>query len=1106
MNEQIKITSTPAASLKLALHLAETYGFSVIPCGKAKSGKLKRPLVKAWNQNGSADPVAIRKMWAGQYGPLAVGIVCGLSDIWVLDADKEHVETEEDKETGEKIPTGRVFYGLDELDALQKEYGQLPRTFTVRTGSGGLHYYFKQPKGCSVGSNSIGRLREYAGAIDVRGTNGQVIAPGNIYMWNGQIVRYDIIDDSPIADAPAWLVDMILDRAPVQALYPEEPAQAEVPKRAWEQTAPAPAPAQPAQTAQTSDQEWQCTEDENGNLIFHCPDMANLEAWVDYSDPVARDIRREVTRKAKDYINNHPEVILTPDKSGKGYICPICGSGSGRNGTGMTLVPRKRNGEPFETPHFRCWNGKCEGDIRSSSVLDLIGKINGIPADREHYKNLIKTACRIYGIRIDDEVSKRLDKIYMEQTEGPQAQTQTQATASAPAQSQPLQAGTDRGTAAKHKVTKAEPKPEMDFTEYYKQCAARLHETDCTRGLNALTLNTYNVGYDPEWRNPLYPQAPASPRLIIPKSKNCYFARDTRPLDQIPPAQRGNTKMTVNTGTETQFFNFGDLDRSFPVFITEGEIDALSLLQLGIPAVALGGTSYASNFLTAVDKRMAEGFSIPPLVLAMDSDDAGQGAQEVLRIGLQGRSLPFSELTIPEGSKDPNEALNKDEDAFFIACNEAITRAQGEAAAMQERLKEELRNQCAGRALDAFLDETRKTPAPYYPTGVRELDYLLDGGLYAGLYIMGAISSLGKTTFALSIADYIASHGQDVLIFSLEMARNELIAKSVSRITARICRAGWYSPSKGEQQAPSTAHAQTTRSVLGKRSSLYVEQEKEVLDMAFDEYRQIGEHLYISEGIGNIGVQEVRTQVQNHTRIMGKPPVVIIDYLQILAPADPRSTDKQNTDKAVLELKRISRDFSTPVFAISSFNRDNYAQSVSMVAFKESGAIEYSSDVLLGMQYNGMDAPDVMLRKLGLDTAKTQPENVKYLTEYWQERSCVSDNDVELQIKVLKNRNGRRGRSFVQKYWPWFNYFEDLPESEADRRRKEKEDYHRQRAKEQANRRKRKKEDAEAAEVRRKEDAEKIAQMEALPPEQQPFEPLETDSRPSLPGTEEVPY
>jgi len=123
-----------------------------------------------------------------------------------------------------------------------------------------------------------------------------------------------------------------------------------------------------------------------------------------------------------------------------------------------------------------------------------------------------------------------------------------------------------------------------------------------------------------------------------------------------------------------------------------------------------------------------------------------------------------------------------------------------------------------------------------------------------------------------------------------------------------------------------------------------------LIDEAIKNYETFGQQIYILEGIGNIGVNEIRNQINQHIQFTGKAPVVIVDYLQILAPSNERATDKQNTDKAVLELKRISRDYKIPVLGISSFNRENYNVEVSMQAFKESGAIEYSSDVLIGLQ------------------------------------------------------------------------------------------------------------------------------------------------------------
>ncbi len=100
---------------------------------------------------------------------------------------------------------------------------------------------------------------------------------------------------------------------------------------------------------------------------------------------------------------------------------------------------------------------------------------------------------------------------------------------------------------------------------------------------------------------------------------------------------------------------------------------------------------------------------------------------------------------------------------------------------------------------------------------------MLDGGLYEGIYICGAISSLGKTTFITQIADQIAADGRDVLIFSLEMARSEIIAKSISRLT--------YITAK--EQGIRQNKAKTARGITaGAHYSSYDDTEKGLIDAA----------------------------------------------------------------------------------------------------------------------------------------------------------------------------------------------------------------------------------------------------------------------------------
>lgn len=59
-------------------------------------------------------------------------------------------------------------------------------------------------------------------------------------------------------------------------------------------------------------------------------------------------------------------------------------------------------------------------------------------------------------------------------------------------------------------------------------------------------------------------------------------------------------------------------------------------------------------------------------------------------------------------------------------------------------------------------------------TGIKSLDCALGGGVSAGLYVLGAIPNLGKSTFILQIAQNISKSGTPVLFFSMEMTKKEL--------------------------------------------------------------------------------------------------------------------------------------------------------------------------------------------------------------------------------------------------------------------------------------------------------------------------------------------
>ena len=324
-------------------------------------------------------------------------------------------------------------------------------------------------------------------------------------------------------------------------------------------------------------------------------------------------------------------------------------------------------------------------------------------------------------------------------------------------------------------------------------------------------------------------------------------------------------------------------------------------------------------------------------------------------------------------------------------------------AIRQEVVKQYQDNYSAGGTIaefDNIIQSNANTPA--IPTGFKRLDAILDGGLYEGLYTIGAISSLGKTTFCENIADHIAGRGQDVIIISLEMSKYELISKSISRLT--FCK--YLSDTKTFKYE----WCKTARGITdGSRYPNYNAEEKQLIKYCRDYYAaNIGNHLYIYEAIGDMNTDIMREIIHRHIDNTGSRPVVIIDYLQLLQHPDKyiNGSDKQRTDANVSALKRLSRDFKIPVIAISSVNRMSYETEITFASFKESGGIEFSSDVVIGLQLAGVGKPD-----FNVNEAKARDPR-------------------EIELVMLKNRQAKIGDKISFYYYPMFNNFMEIVEHE----------------------------------------------------------------------------
>ena len=684
---------------------------------------------------------------------------------------------------------------------------------------------------------------------------------------------------------------------------------------------------------------------------------------------------QEIYRACRAEINQQPLTAFYPLEKSQGrgmYNCPLCGSGTGRNHTGALRLyePEGDRG----SWHMICFANHCFGD-RGTDTLGALRLL--FPGESEW------------------SLFQRFSLRALQQDAAPE-----------------------------RKREPAEAPLARQLRQWEAQMSGSEAETYCTgRGFSPESIRRFHLGYDAAHFFPKLGRR--EPAVIIPYPGTAYYA--ARAL-----REKVFDKPRSSEAGPEPLFNQAARAGAEPVFVVESQLCALSILQEGGQAVALGNTG-KGRLMDAVRAHAPAG----PLVLCLDNDppsqpgllEKGPRAQAELADALRAQGIPFLEINIAGDAKDPNEALQQDPEGFRRRLRQAreealrwMARLQEEASAQEQeaiaqaelsqeaRRLDYLQESTAGMMEDLVQEIGRNRTHPPLPTGFPALDRMLDGGLYPGLYILGAITSLGKTSFVLQVVDQLAAQGHDVLFFSLEMSRFELMAKSISRLTYQLVR----------EQSLDQFRAKTTRGILaGKRYEKYLPTELETIAQARERYQAMGAHIWLIEGIGDVSVQQIRERVERHMAMTDRSPVVVVDYLQILTPVDIRATDKQNTDRNVLEMKRLSRDLAIPVLGISSLNRENYLQPINLTAFKEAGSIEYGSDCLIGLQYEGMDYREG-------EAEKAREKRVRDL--FRENEGLARDGKgVSIELKILKNRNGARGVSAPLTYWPMYNLFEELP-------------------------------------------------------------------------------
>lgn len=270
-----------------------------------------------------------------------------------------------------------------------------------------------------------------------------------------------------------------------------------------------------------------------------------------------------------------------------------------------------------------------------------------------------------------------------------------------------------------------------------------------------------------------------------------------------------------------------------------------------------------------------------------------------------------------------------------------------------------------------------------------------------GLYVIGGLPSIGKSTFAWQLADKFADDGEFVIYISYEMSPMELYSKTVSREV--------YLNSNKVIRCPAV---NIQRKLYGDSAVIHWQLDKVGSYFGGAAVFKVGTEnaSEVLESMRKMTDSVKEVQSVDHTV---KQPIFFIDYLQLVAVGAKEV--RTAIDEFVRHLKIFQQETHSTVICVSSFNRDNYSNSVGFESFKESGGIEYTADVVLGMQFACM---------------KDSKQGDKR-TEIQKARQ---DNPRKINLVCLKNRFG--GVYDIDfDYYPDVNYFtcESADKANADR-------------------------------------------------------------------------
>ena len=210
------------------------------------------------------------------------------------------------------------------------------------------------------------------------------------------------------------------------------------------------------------------------------------------------------------------------------------------------------------------------------------------------------------------------------------------------------------------------------------------------------------------------------------------------------------------------------------------------------------------------------------------------------------------------------------------------------------------------------------------PTGFADLDRMTRGLQAGDMIVLAARPSMGKTSFAVNIAEHVAlNEGLPVAIFSMEMGAAQLAVRIVGSI-GRVNQGNL-------------------------RTGKLTDEEWPRLTEAIERLRTVSLHIDETPGLTPT---ELRANARRLARQCGKLGLIVVDYLQLMSGSGAGSADNRATELGEISrgLKMLAKELQCPVIALSQLNRSVEQRTDKrpmMSDLRESGAIEQDADIIM---------------------------------------------------------------------------------------------------------------------------------------------------------------